>query len=97
MVYFIGAVLSAGAMGIVGNLSTRVFLGCTVLLIIAAGILYDEWHYSFRIRQTKTLITICLLLASVSIYHTAKDGINDYAMRWNENLKIIEMEKQRVI
>lgn len=93
--YFIGAVLSAGAMGIVGNLSTRVFLGCTVLLIIAAGILYDGWHYSFRIRQTKTLITICLLLASVSIYHTAKDGINDYAMRWNENLKIIEMEKTK--
>lgn len=95
MIYFVGAVLSAGAMGIVGNLSTRVFLGCTVLLIIAAGILYNDWHYSFRIRQTKALITICLLLASVSIYHTAKDGINDYAMRWNENLKIIEMEKAK--
>lgn len=95
IVYFWGAVLSAAAMGVVGGLHGRVVLGCAVLLIIAAGILYNDWNYTFRIRKTKFLITICLLLALISFYHTARNGINDYAVRWDENIKIIQEEKEK--
>ena len=94
-VYFIGSVLSAAAFGLIGHIENRVFLGCTVLLIIAAGILYNDWNYNSRIRKVRVLITLCLLLSSISFYHMAEDGINDYAARWNENLEIIAEEKAK--
>ena len=94
-VYFMGAIISSAAFGVIGHLSDRVFLGVTILLIVSAGILYNDWNYTTKIRKTRALITFCLILSSVFVYHTAKAGIKDYDMRWNENLKIIEEEKAK--
>lgn len=93
--FIAGAIVSAVAMGVVGGLHSRVFFSCIVFIIIAVGILYEDWNYSVPIRNLKALITVLLILGSYQFSSYAKSAIVDYNNRWNENVRIIQMEKSR--
>lgn len=93
-VFSLSAVISAIAMGVVGGLHSRVFFSCIVFMIIAVGILYEDWNDNMTIRNIKAVITILLLLGSYNFYSYAKMGIIDYNNCWNENIRIIQQEKE---
>lgn len=94
-IFAISSIVSAIAMGIVGGLHSRIFFSCIVFMIIAVGILYEEWNDTITIKNVKTVITIFLILGSYNFYSYAKDSISDYNNRWNENIRIIQLEKER--
>lgn len=93
--YVIAAIIGAVAMGVVGHLNTRTFFGCIVFLIIAAGILYDTWDYSFEVKKARFFITILLIFGIGGFYSTAKNGILDFQKRWDANIQIIHYEKEK--
>ena len=94
-VFMISGVLSAVAMSVVGGIYTRTFLGCVVLMIISVGILYDDWNDTVNVRKCRVVLFVCLCLGMHIFYVTARDGINDYANAWNQNLEIIRTEKEK--
>ena len=91
--FMAAGVMSAVSMSVVGGISGRVFLGCVVLMVIAVGLLYDEWNDTLTIRKCRCFLMIALLLGMHTLYSDARTGIQDYANRWNQNLAIIQMEK----
>lgn len=93
--FMAGSFLASMAFGLVGSIHTRVFLGVVVLMCISVGILFDEWKGDIKIREFKFLITCVLLLGTMSFYSTARNGILDYNWRWEQNLKIIQIEKAK--
>lgn len=94
-VFMMSGVLSAVAMSVVGGIYTRTFLGCVVLMIISVGMLYDDWNDTVNVRKCRAVLFICLCLGMHIFYVTARDGINDYANAWNQNLEIIRTEKEK--
>ncbi|WP_147671604.1 DUF6056 family protein [Mitsuokella sp. AF21-1AC] len=94
-VFMISGVLSAVAMSVVGGIYTRTFLGCVVLMIISVGMLYDDWNDTVNVRKCRAMLLVCLCLGMHIFYVTARDGINDYANAWNQNLEIIRTEKEK--
>lgn len=93
--FMTGAFLSSIAFGVVGQIHTRVFLGVVMLMCISVGILYDGWETNNQVRKFKFVLAAVLVLGTMSFYNIARDGIDDYGRRWNENLKIIETEKAK--
>jgi len=93
--FMAAGVMSAVSMSVVGGISGRVFLGCVVLMVIAVGLLYDDWNDTLTIRQYRCLLMIALLLGMHTFYSDARTGIQDYANRWNQNLAIIQLEKEK--
>lgn len=94
-IFMLAGVLSAVAMSVVGSVYMRTFLGPVVLMIIAVGILYDDWHDSVNVRKCRIVLFVCLCLGMHIFYATARNGINDYANAWNQNLEIIKVEKEK--
>lgn len=90
-----GAFFASIAFGVVGGIHTRVFLGVVVLMCISVGILFDGWEDDRKVRKFKFLLTFALILSTMSFYSTARKGIIDYRGRWEQNLKIIQMEKAK--
>lgn len=64
-------------------------------MVIAVGLLYDDWNDTLTIRQCRCFLMIALLLGMHTFYSDARTGIQDYANRWNQNLVIIQMEKEK--
>lgn len=93
--FMAAGIMSAVSMSVVGGISGRVFLGCVVLMVIAVGLLYDDWDDTLTIRQCRCFLMIALLLGMNTFYSDARTGIQDYANRWNQNLAIIQMEKEK--
>ena len=93
--FMAAGIMSAVSMSVVGSISGRVFLGCVVLMVIAVGLLYDDWDDTLTIRQCRCFLMIALLLGMNTFYSDARTGIQDYANRWNQNLAIIQMEKEK--
>ena len=94
-VFMIAGVLSAVAMSVIGNIDNRIFLGCVVLMIISVGILYDDWNDTINVCKCRVVLFVCLCLSMHIFYVTARNGINDYAHAWNQNLEIIRTEKEK--
>ena len=92
--FMMAGVLSAMAMSVVSWIHTRIFLGCVVLMIISVGMLYNDWHDTVNVRKCRVVLFVCLCLGMHIFYVTARDGINDYANAWNQNLEIIRTEKE---
>lgn len=95
ILFMVGSFLSSIAFSVVDVINTRVFLGVVVLMCISVGILFDGWENDIKVRKFKVLITFVLLLGTMSFYFTARDGIQDYGWRWEQNLKIIQTEKEK--
>lgn len=95
VVFMLGSFLASIAFSVVGSIQTRVFLGVVVLMCISVGILFDGWEDDKKVRGFKFLLTFALFLGTMSFYSTARGGIIDYSRRWEQNLKIIQMEKAR--
>lgn len=93
--FFIGAVLSSVAFSVIGAIGNRVYFGTTALLLIAVGILYVQWSETVTMRKMRCVLTVFLFLGSVGFYTQGRDGIKDYAVRWNNNIHIIQSEKQK--
>jgi hypothetical protein len=93
--FVFGTVLVALVMGIVGPLSNRTFLSCVVMMSIATGILYNDWYNGAASRKIKVSLTIAMLVSLSIFYSTARVGIVDYANRWDNNVKIIQVEKAK--
>lgn len=94
-VFMIAGILSAVAMSVIGNIDNRIFLGCVVLMIISVGILYDDWNDTINVCKCRVVLFVCLCLSMHIFYVTARNGINDYAHAWNQNLEIIRTEKEK--
>lgn len=95
IIIFLGAVISSIAFSVIGRIDHRVFFGPVMLMIIASGILYEQWNQTLEIRKIKFLIMCILFLGCITFYSDAKNGINDYAAQWNDNQKIIKIEKDK--
>lgn len=95
LIYFLGAVISSVAFSVIGRLEGRVFFGTVILMIIAVGILYEQWTQTLVIRKMKFMVTLLLVFGSINFYSDARDGIKDYAARWNDNQKIVQLEKEK--
>ena len=93
--FMIAGVMSAVSMSVVGGITNRTFLGCVVLMIISVGLLYDDWNNTITIRKYRFFLMIALLLGMHTFYNDALSGIQDYRAQWNQNLAIIQMEKER--
>ena len=94
VVFMIGSFISAAAAGPVGSILGRASFGCIVLAIISTGILYADWKTPNEAVLAKLLISIFLMLGCFNFYRDAKNGCIDFSNRWNENLAIIQQEKQ---
>lgn len=93
--YMMAGVFSALSMSVVGHIGGRIFLGCVVFMIISVGILYNDWRESISIEKCRAILLICMLLGLHGFYIEARNEINDYAYRWNQNIEIIYQEKKR--
>lgn len=89
--YVIAAIISSVAFSVTGTMWARTWFGCIVLLIIGVGIVYEDGFaadfrsHAFRIILSLLLISGCCLYAK-----EARDEIRDYAVRWQDNVHIIE-------
>lgn len=95
VLYLAGACIASVAFSVVGVLSGRVFLGPVVLMIVAVGILYDQWQASGVVQKVRTGLLVLMILGSYGFYKQAREGIHDYAAKWNYNQKIIQTEKAK--
>lgn len=73
--FMAAGIMSAVSMSVVGGISGRVFLGCVVLMVIAVGLLYDDWNDTLTIRQCRCLLMIALLLGMHTFYSDARTGM----------------------
>lgn len=92
--YLMGAVISAFAFGVVGMLHSRVWFSCIVFLIVSAGIMLEQLKGNVKIKRIKFILSAFIIISSLFFYKEAKNGIVDFNNRWNENLAIIQQEKQ---
>lgn len=93
--FMAAGVMSAVSMSVVGGIHDRIFLGCVVLMVIAVGLLYDDWNDTVTIRKFRIVLMIALMLGLRLFYSDGRTAIQDYASRWNQNLAIIQMEKEK--
>lgn len=95
VLYLAGAFTASVAFSVIGTLSGRVVFGPAILAIVAVGILYGQWQGTMGIEKVRTMLLILMVLGSYGFYKQARDGINDYAARWDYNQRIIYAEKEK--
>ena len=95
VIFLLGSFVSAIAFSVIGTLNSRVYFGPIILMIIAVGILLNQYGVSLTQKKAKFLLCILMLLGSYNFYQYGRDGIKDYANRWNYNQNIIMREKNK--
>ena len=92
IIFFLGSFVSAVAFSVIGTLSSRTFFGPIVLMIIAVGILLEQYCVYLNQKRIQFLLCLLMLLGSYNFYQYGLIGINDYVNRWNANQNIIKRE-----
>ena len=93
--YIIAAFISSMAFSVTGTMWARTWFGCIVLLIIGVGMVYEDgFTVDFRSHVFRIVLSFLLIGGLYFYAKEAKNEIQDYANRWQDNVHIIETARE---